>query len=87
MQGDNKIFSQYYRVLELMYDSQVTINDITYTPMSQLDIAESMKCDKMTINSMFKTLIKDGMIEKVKGKRFYCLTKESLRIIKAIKRI
>lgn len=35
MQGDNKIFSQYYRVLELMYDSQVTINDITYTPMSQ----------------------------------------------------
>lgn len=27
MQGDNKIFSQYYRVLELIYDNQVTIND------------------------------------------------------------
>lgn len=87
MQGNSSIFSNNYKVLEIMYDSQITINDLTYTPMTQDDIATALSCDRMTINTIFKKLKEENLIEKTPTKRQYRLTKEALRIVKAIKRI
>ena len=87
MQGNSSIFSNNYRILELMYDNQITINDLTYTPMTQDDIATALNCERMTINSLFKKLKEENLIEKTPTKRQYRLTKEAIRIVKAIKRI
>lgn len=87
MQGNSSIFSNHYRVLEVMYDNQITINDLTYTPMTQDDIATALGCERMTVNIIFKKLKEENLIEKTPTKRQYRLTKEALRIVKAIKRI
>ncbi len=73
--------------MELMFDNQITINDLTYTPMTQDDLATALKCDRMTINTIIRKLKEENLIEKTPTKRQYRLTKEGIRIVKAIKRI
>ena len=87
MTRNNEIFSNYYRVMEILYDNQVTINDVTFTPMTQEDISKSIKCDRTTITPIIKKLKENGMIVKNTNRGQYQLTSEAIRIIRAIKRI
>ena len=88
MDGKNNIFPMYYRVIETLYDNQVTINDNTFTPMTQSDIAVAVGCDRMTVNSIIKKLKSDNMLntEHIR-KNQYKLSDEAIRIVKAIKKI
>ena len=88
MKADSNIFTNYYRVMEVLYDNQVTINGNTFTPMSQADIAVAVGCDRMTINSIMKKLKSDDMLNTAYvRKNQYKLSDEAIRIIKAIKKI
>ena len=58
MKGDHNIFSNYYRVLDVFYDSQVTINGSTFCAVTQLEIAKILGHNRMTINPIVKNFKK-----------------------------
>lgn len=52
-----KLFlNDYYDLLKLMHDNEAVILDEKVIPLTQSQIANSMKCSKMKVNSMFQTL-------------------------------
>lgn len=84
---NNEIFSNYYKVLEILYENQITINDITFAPMSQTDIGKAIGCDRTTINPIIKKLKANDMLIKDSGRGRYQLTDKAIKTIKAIRKI
>lgn len=75
--------NDYYDLLKLMHENQAVILEEKVIPLTQLQIANAMKCSKMKVNSMFQTLQKEGFIEqKTRGK--YVLTDRAEIIINTI---
>lgn len=88
MNANHNMFSNYYRIMEYIYSNQITINNVTFAPVTQTDIATYMKCDRMTVNKIIAQMKEDGMLIQSKKKtKQYQLTNEANRIIRAIKRI
>lgn len=87
MNRNNEIFSNYYKVLEILYENQVTINDITFVPMNQADIGKAIGCDRTTINPIIKRLKDNEMLIKESGRGKYQLTEKAIKTIKAIRKI
>jgi len=84
----NKITTDYYKVMELLYYNQITVNYETFVPLTQTDIAKMMNLNRMTINSIFKQLKKDELLVNVPSstKRYFLSTK-AIEIVKKIKSI
>lgn len=87
MDRTNDIFSNYYKVLEILYENQVTINNDTFVPMSQLDIGKAIGCDRTTINPIIKKLKENEMLVKNSKRGKYQLTEKAIKTIKAIRKI
>lgn len=87
MDRNNDIFSNYYKVLEILYENQITINDDTFVPMSQSDIGKAIGCDRTTINPIIKKLKENDMLIKNSKRGKYQLTEKAIKTIKAIKKI
>lgn len=81
--GMKLFLNDYYDLLKLMHDNEAVILEEKVIPLTQLQIANLMKCSKMKVNSMFQTLQKEGFIEqKTRGK--YVLTDRAEIIINTI---
>ncbi len=81
--GMKLFLNDYYDLLKLMHDNEAVILEEKVIPLTQLQIANSMKCSKMKVNSMFQTLQKEGFIEqKTRGR--YVLTDRAEIIINTI---
>ena len=66
-----------------MHDNEVVILDEKVIPLTQQEIAATLKCSKMKINSMFSILQKQDYVEqKTRGK--YVLTDKAENIIETI---
>lgn len=88
MNGDNPIFSNYYRVLEILFDNQVTANGITFCAITQMEMAKILNCDRMTINPIMKKLQDDNLVIKTTSKtKQYQLTEKAIKLVKQIKKI
>lgn len=88
MNGDNPIFSNYYRVLEILFDNQVTANGITFCAITQMEMAKILNCDRMTINPIMKKLQDDSLVIKTTSKtKQYQLTEKAIKLVKQIKKI
>lgn len=71
--GIKLFLNEYYDLLKFMHDNEVVILDEKVIPLTQHEIATTLKCSKMKINSMFSILQKQDYIEqKTRGK--YVLT-------------
>ena len=47
--------NDYYKILRVLYENQVKIgNDVNFTPLTQLEVAEKVGVSKITMNAMFK---------------------------------
>ena len=75
--GIKLFLNDYYDLLKFMHDNEVVI------PLTQQEIATTLKCSKMKINSMFSIFQKQDYIEqKTRGK--YVLTDKAENIIETI---
>ena len=67
--GIKLFLNDYYDLLKFMHDNEVVILDEKVIPLTQQEIATTLKCSKMKINSMFSILQKQDYIEqKTRGK-------------------
>ena len=84
--GIGLFLNDYYDLLKLMHDNEVIILDEKVIPLTQQQIATTLKCSKMKINSMFSVLQKQDFGEqKTRGK--YVLTDKAEMIIETIEKL
>ena len=84
--GIELFLNDYYDLLKLMHDNEVIILDEKVIPLTQQEIAATLKCSKMKINSMFSALQKQDFVEqKTRGK--YVLTDKAEMIIETIEKL
>ena len=82
-----KLTTNYYKVLELLYDSLVNFNNERISIITQVEIAEKLSLSKITINSIFRELKNDGMVEADKVIGRYRLSEEAIKIVETMKGI
>lgn len=84
----DKLTTDYYRVLEILYKNQTTIGEKTFSPITQNEIAEELHLHKMTINAIFRELKEDGLVvQEPNRKRTYYLSEDAIDICKRMLRI
>ena len=83
----DKMVTNYYKVLEALYDNRATINGEEICIVTQVEIAEQLNLSTITINALFKKLRNDGLVrdEAIVGR--YKLSDAAIKAVKAIKRI
>lgn len=84
----DKMTTNYYKVLEILYDNLVVIDGEQVSIMTQVNIAKKTGLTTVTVNSIFKELKEDGLIRQSKKLvRFYCLSEEAVNIVKKMKKV
>ncbi|MDE6313357.1 MAG: nucleotidyl transferase [Lachnospiraceae bacterium] len=77
-----------YQILVILYEHQQTINDNTFSPITQQEIAIAVGCSVMKVNPIIKKLKDGGYINPYKNsKGRYQLTDKAKYLIEEIKRI
>ena len=81
-QNINELFSDSYRVLQIIYKNQVTVGGETYCPLSQENIAIELGVTRITVNGIIKKLKNNNLLQTESRK--YILTETALKFIKKI---
>ena len=84
-----KLMTNNYKVLKLIYDNQVKMtNGSVFTPMTQVEIANQIGVSTITMNAIFKEMLEDDLLYKYGNKRGrYCLSEKAIYIITKIDEI
>ena len=80
------LFSDYYKVLLVLYDNCTTFKGETYCPLSQEEIAKELGVTRLTASNLLKKLKDFGYIS-FDMPRKYVITKKAKNIVKQIKNI
>ena len=83
----NKLTTNYYKVLEILYDNIANINHQQVSIITQIEIAEQLGLSKITVNSLFKELREDGLIVSRNMVGRYYLSEKAMKIVETIKTI
>lgn len=83
----NKLTTNYYKVLEILYDNIANINHEQVSIITQIEIAEQLGLSKITVNSLFKELRDDGLIVSRNMVGRYYLSEDAIKIVETIKSI
>lgn len=75
-----KMTTNYFKVLEAVFDNQLKVGKHTYCPLGQSELGEIVGCNRMTVSSILKELKEDGYIECRKNKQ-YSLTSKGYNAI------
>lgn len=78
-----KMTTNYFKILEAVFDNQLKIGQHTYCPLGQSEIGEIVGCNRMTVNSILKELKDDGYIEYTKSKQYLLTPKGQNAILKS----
>lgn len=82
------LFSDNYKVLNIIYENQITILNETYCPLSQIEMANHLSIARMTFNRYLQELIDSGLIEhKSKEIRKYRLTDRGMQVMRIISKL
>lgn len=74
--GINLFLNDYYDLLKLMHNNEAIILNEKIIQLTQQQIASTLKCSKMKVNSMFGRLQKESFVEqRARGK--YVLTEKA----------
>lgn len=84
-----KITTNYFKVIKILYNNQTINSDKgMICKIKQIEIANQLNVNKMTINTIFKELCNDGLIYKYENNRgIYILAKEAIRIVESINKL
>jgi Mn-dependent DtxR family transcriptional regulator len=84
--GIKLFLNDYYDLLKLMHDNEVVILDEKVIPLTQQQIAVTLKYSKMKVNSMFRILQEENFVkQKTRGK--YVLTDKAETIIDTLEKL
>jgi Mn-dependent DtxR family transcriptional regulator len=84
--GIKLFLNDYYDLLKLMHDNEVVILDEKVIPLTQQQIAVTLKYSKMKVNSMFRILQEEDFVkQKTRGK--YVLTDKAETIINTLEKL
>lgn len=77
-----------YRLLIVIYNHQQTINENTFSPITQQEMAEILGCSIMTVNPIIKKLKNQGYVNTYKNSRGrYQLTDKAKYLVREIKKL
>lgn len=87
--AEDKITTNYYKIIKILYENkEVNSDGIFICKIKQKEIADILNVNKMTVHSIFKELLEDGLIEHYKNHRgLYVLTSRAIDIVKCIEQI
>lgn len=77
-----------YKILNVIFDNEIQVNNDTYTNLNQQEIADIVKFSKKKVNILLNELIGDGFIEKfnnLRGK--YKLTNAGKKVVRLMDEI
>ena len=80
------LFSDYYKVLLVLYDNCTTFKGETYCPLSQEEIAKELGITRLTASNLLKRLKELGYIS-FDSPRKYIISDRTIDIIKQLKNI
>lgn len=87
MKANHNVLSNYYKVLEVLYDKQEkTPNGVNYTMITQSEIGELTGLHRMTINNILKEMQEDEFVVMLSLKK-YQLTPYAIKVVKTIKKL
>lgn len=75
--------NDYYELLKLMYNNEVVILDERIIPLTQIQIANSLRYSKMKVNAMFSVLQKEGYVAQ-KGRGKYIITEDARILVEKL---
>jgi len=82
-----KVTTDYYKVLRIIFDTQMIVDNNTFSPITQTEIAEKLNLSTMTINTIISKLKKDNLLHLYNNSRGrYCLSDEAINLIKNIEK-
>lgn len=82
------ITNDYYKVLSIIYENQITVDGETYCPLSQEKIASIAGVSRNTIGTIVKNLKQQNLIYcKENETKKYFLNQETVDVIKKIKKM
>lgn len=77
-----------YRVLKLLRDSQVELDGVKFTALTQVEMAEKLGLSKVTVNSIMKGLQDNDLVKPFENKRGrYVLTDTANVIVNKIEKL
>lgn len=83
-----KITTDYYKVLRVLFNTQIIVNENKFSPITQSEIAEKLGLSTMTINTIMKKLKKDNLIYNLNNRRGrYCLSDKAVKLIQTIEQL
>ena len=70
-----KITTNYFKVLSMLYDNKIVVNKKYMIPITQSEVSEMMGINKTTVNRIFKELKSDNLIvnDENKNGRYYSI--------------
>lgn len=84
----NFLLNDYFKILNIIYNNQITINDETYCNLSQNEIAILNGTARATVNIALNKLKDMDLIQyDIKQQKKYYLTQRALDILNIINRI
>ncbi len=79
--------NNYYKVLETIYDNSVTIDGITYCPLTQIELSKIVGVSRNTMIPTIKTLCDKGLLVCVNNSKKYMLSDCAYNLIKKMKKL
>lgn len=77
-----------YRVLKLLRDSQVELDGVRFTALTQVEMAEKLGLSKVTVNSIMRDLQDNDLVKPFENKRGrYILSDKAKSIIETMESI
>ena len=82
------ITNDYFKTLSIMYDNQITVDDIVYCPLPQIELANKVGVSRNTMGTIIKKLKNENLICCNEGQtKKYILSERAIEIVKKMKRI
>lgn len=79
------ITNDYYKTLMIIYNNQITVDNKTYCPLSQEEIANKIGVSRNTMGAIIRNLRKENIIYCIEGQTKKYFLDES--VISALKKI
>ncbi len=84
----NLITNDYYKTLSVMYDNQITVDDVVYCPLPQIELANKIGVSRNTMGLIIKKLKDEKLISCIEGQtKKYILSDRAIEVVKKLRKI
>jgi len=84
----DKMTTDYYKVLKILYDNQVKLKESKFVPLTQVEVSEKLGVSKTKVHFIFKDLQENILIYPYQsGRGRYCLSDKAKVIIEKIEEL